>query len=60
MLLETSINDAITMFWPLAVLANDDAEFNAAWTALQSAVEMAGIRRMEEIRIENYLRNSGR
>ena len=59
-LIETAMNDAISMFWPLAVMADTDADFDAAWAALQNELEMAGIRRMEEIRSELYLANLGR
>jgi|GEM_PF-1068726 len=56
-LLNTAINDAIGMMWPHVALANSDAEFDAAWNALQAELEMAGIRRMEEIRAELYMAN---
>jgi len=60
MLLDTAIVDAIRIHWPIVVTANNDAEFDQAWAALQNALEMAGIGRFEEIRAETYLRNTGR
>ena len=56
-LLMSAIDDAVMIHWPIAVTANTDAEFDIAWAALQNAVEMAGIRRFEEIRAESFLRN---
>jgi ABC-type glycerol-3-phosphate transport system substrate-binding protein len=59
-MLETAIKDAREQYWPPCVQARNDAEFEGAWNNLRNALEAAGIRRYEQIRAENYRRNTGR
>ena len=49
-LAEQSVKDAWKMNWPIAVQANNDEEFEAAWTKLQDALTVAGIDKIEEAR----------
>lgn len=60
MQMETAIRDAWTQGWPLAVLANSDAEFDSAWSMLQNALEAAGIHEYEKIAAENYAANEAK
>lgn len=53
-LAEQSVKDAWKMNWPIAVQANNDEEFEAAWTKLQDALTVAGIDKIEEAYSENY------
>lgn len=56
-LAEQSVSDAWKMNWGAAVQANNDAEFEAAWTKLQDALTVAGIDQLEQALSDNYKAN---
>lgn len=56
-LAEQSVEDAWKMNWGGAVQANDDAAFDAAWTKLQDALNVAGIHQLEQALSDNYKAN---
>lgn len=56
-LAEQSVSDAWKMNWGVAVQANDDAEFEAAWTKLQEALKVAGVNQLEQALSDNYKAN---
>lgn len=56
-LAEQSVSDAWKMNWGGAVQANDDAAFDAAWTKLQDALNVAGIHQLEQALSDNYKAN---
>ena len=51
---EQAVKDAWEMNWPQVVQAGSDADFDAAWTQLQSALTNAGVEKMEQAYSENY------
>ena len=54
---KTAVADAWKQYYPLAVMAASDEEFEAAWAALQEAVEDAGLETYTNYRTENYQYN---
>lgn len=56
-LAEQSVSDAWKMNWGAAVQANNDTEFDAAWTKLQDALKVAGIDQLEQALSDNYKAN---
>ena len=52
-----SVADAWKANWGAAVMANSDAEFEAAWKNLQDALTTAGIETLEKAYSENYKTN---
>ena len=51
------VEDTWKQYWPLVVMAEDDASFDAAWTALQDALTNAGVDTWTNFRTENYKAN---
>ena len=51
---EQAVKDAWEMNWPQVVQAGSDADFDGAWTQLQSALMNAGVEKMEQAYSENY------
>jgi len=54
---KTAVTDAWKQYYPQAVMADSDEAFEAAWAALQEAVEDAGIDVYAAYRTENYQYN---
>ena len=54
---KTAVKDAWSQYYPLAVMAEDDDTFEAAWSALQEAVEMADLATYTQFMTENYQSN---
>lgn len=52
-----AVKDAWSQYYPLAVMAEDDDTFEAAWTALQEAVEMADVATYTQFMTDNYQSN---
>ncbi len=52
-----AVEDAWKQYYPLAVMAGSDEEFEAAWIALQDAVEMADLELYTQFRTESYQAN---
>ena len=53
-LTEQAIQDAWSQYWPAVVQSKNDAEFETNWSALQKAVEDAGIEKYTKTMEANY------
>lgn len=54
---KTAVEDAWKQYYPLVCMAEDEDTFEAAWTALQDALNMAGIDTWTNFRTERYQAN---
>ena len=54
---KTAVTDAWKQYYPVCIMAETDEEFEAAWAALQEAVEAAGLDVYTDYRTQNYQYN---
>ena len=54
---KTAVKDAWMQYYPLAVMAEDDDTFEAAWEALQDAMTAADIETYTQFYQDNYQKN---
>ncbi len=54
---KTAVEDCFKQYYPLVCMAEDDASFDAAWTAFQDALTTAGVETWTNFRSEAYARN---
>ncbi len=59
-LAEQAVRDNWTMYWPVAVQSKNDPEFEANWSALQNAVNGAGLDGYAKIMEDNYKKNTAK